>query len=484
MRDIWGKFPFAFEFHIYMFNVTNPYGIESGEKPVVQEVGPFVYDKWHEKVNQIDEEDDDTVSYATKSMYYFNKDKSNGLSDEMEIVIPHFFIFALINAVHRDKPSALPVLSKAIDSIFGKPENLFIKTKVRNILFDGLLVDCNVQDFAGSAVCTQIKIYRETLDIQLVGENLYSASIVRPANGTESKARTRVHRGIKNIMDVGKVIEYNNNRNISVWDDEYCDTFNGTDGTVFHPHFDRKGRDDVVVFNPNLCRSISCHFESKTTFSNMNLLRYTTDLGIDSENNPRQKCYCQPPNKCLKKGTFDTYKCNKSPIIVTNPHFFLADPYYKDLIDGMKPDKEKHMIIIDIDPFTGIPINVHTRAQLNILVNKVEKMKQLNNYREALLPIFWMDEVMIMPEYLLKEIKSGHTMVLLSKIFKYFVMLSGLGMCGFAGIKQYILRNKKKILNVMHAGEQKFNKNFNNAEMKTNINTMSPAVATLPVNIH
>jgi scavenger receptor class B protein 1 len=68
-------------------------------------------------------------------------------------------------------------------------------------------------------------------------------------------------------MDVGKVIEYNNSPNISVWDDEYCDTFNGTDGTVFHPFFDKKGKDDVVAFNPKLCRSISCHFESKTTYA-------------------------------------------------------------------------------------------------------------------------------------------------------------------------------------------------------------------------
>ena len=77
----------------------------------------------------------------------------------------------------------------------------------------------------------------------------------------------RVIRGLKNIKDVGKVVEYNGKPNISIWGDDYCDTFNGTDGTVFHPFFDKKGADDLVAFNPNLCRSISCYFDSHTKFA-------------------------------------------------------------------------------------------------------------------------------------------------------------------------------------------------------------------------
>ena len=65
-------------------------------------------------------------------------------------------------------------------------------------------------------------------------------------------------------MDVGKVIEYNNKNNISIWDDDYCDTINGTDGTIFHPFFDKKGREDVVAFNQDLCRVITLQFDSFT----------------------------------------------------------------------------------------------------------------------------------------------------------------------------------------------------------------------------
>ena len=44
MRELWGKFPFAFELQFYFFNVTNPDAIKAGDKPILQEVGPFVYE--------------------------------------------------------------------------------------------------------------------------------------------------------------------------------------------------------------------------------------------------------------------------------------------------------------------------------------------------------------------------------------------------------------------------------------------------------
>lgn len=87
-------------------------------------------------------------------------------------------------------------------------------------------------------------------------------------NATDTK-RIRVYRGYKNIMDVGRVIEYNKKPNISTWNDEYCDKFNGTDGTVFHPFFNKKGKDDLVIFSPYFCRNIVSRYESKTSYKGL-----------------------------------------------------------------------------------------------------------------------------------------------------------------------------------------------------------------------
>ena len=68
-------------------------------------------------------------------------------------------------------------------------------------------------------------------------------------------------------------------------------------------------------------------------------LRYTTDLGVDPKYNPRHKCYCRTPDSCLKKGVYDTFKCTGSPLIISNPHFYMADPYYLSMVEGLKPIK-------------------------------------------------------------------------------------------------------------------------------------------------
>lgn len=44
MRKMWRKLPFAYEFRVYVFNVTNPQDIATGMRPIVEEIGPFVYE--------------------------------------------------------------------------------------------------------------------------------------------------------------------------------------------------------------------------------------------------------------------------------------------------------------------------------------------------------------------------------------------------------------------------------------------------------
>jgi len=69
----------------------------------------------------------------------------------------------------------LDIAGKAVNSIFHKPDSIFIKTKAKDIMFNGLPVDCTVTDFAGAAVCNVLKT--EAKDLVPDGENRYKFSL-------------------------------------------------------------------------------------------------------------------------------------------------------------------------------------------------------------------------------------------------------------------------------------------------------------------
>lgn len=77
----------------------------------------------------------------------------------------------MLLAVAREKPSMLGLVSKAMVEIFNDPQSIFVTASVRDILFDGLLVNCTVKGFGAKAVCTNIKSQADALD--KLGEDEY-----------------------------------------------------------------------------------------------------------------------------------------------------------------------------------------------------------------------------------------------------------------------------------------------------------------------
>lgn len=57
------------------------------------------------------------------------------------------------------------------------------------------------------------------------------------------------------------------------------------------------------------------------------------------------------------------------------PHFYLADPFYRDAIEGMRPNKSKHELFFTIEPETGMPMQVQAAMQLNIYLQKTDRIK-------------------------------------------------------------------------------------------------------------
>jgi hypothetical protein len=44
LRKLWSKIPDGIPFKVYMFNVTNPMDVQVGKKPIVTEIGTYLYE--------------------------------------------------------------------------------------------------------------------------------------------------------------------------------------------------------------------------------------------------------------------------------------------------------------------------------------------------------------------------------------------------------------------------------------------------------
>lgn len=110
-------------------------------------------------------------------------------------------------------------------------------------------------------------------------------------NGTES-LKMKVLRGTKDLKDVNRVIEYDEEDELDFWDGEECNAIRGTDGTVFPPYLNVGS--DVWAFSPGICRSVPVNYVKKTKIAGIPTYMYTLDLPDPLEHEELQ-CFCRDP---------------------------------------------------------------------------------------------------------------------------------------------------------------------------------------------
>lgn len=80
---------------IYLFNWTNPHEFTNKSvKPKFDEIGPFRFQEFPQKVNVTWHNANSTVSYRKQSRYHFMPDQSNGRLDD---VITSVNVIALVS---------------------------------------------------------------------------------------------------------------------------------------------------------------------------------------------------------------------------------------------------------------------------------------------------------------------------------------------------------------------------------------------------
>lgn len=375
--DHWRKPPVHPIMRVYVYNVTNADEfLNIGEKPVLQELGPYTYIQTWEKVN-LSFNENGTVTFQQQKIFKFDPDQSVGDEDDL-VITPNI---PMLSATSQSKHAARFLrlaMASIMDILKIKP---FVEVSVGQLLWgyeDPLL------KLAKDVVPKEQKLPYEEFGL-MYGKN-----------GT-SKDIMSVFTGEDDITKNGLVDTYNGLNHLTHWKTEECNRLSGSDGSVFPPHITKN--DTIYVFDKDLCRLLPLVFQKEVdTAGGVIGYRFSPPLDVfaDVDRNPDNECFCPSGPPCAPHGLFNASLCQyDSPIMLSFPHFYLADPALREAVEGIsEPVKEDHELFIDVQPTMGATLRARARIQINLAVSQVVDIKQVANFPDIVFPIMWFEDGM------------------------------------------------------------------------------------------
>ncbi|XP_012263939.2 scavenger receptor class B member 1 [Athalia rosae] len=371
----WKEPPVAPHMHVYVYNVTNADAfLNNGEKPALQEIGPYVYiEKWI-KVD-VEFNDNDTVTYKQRKEFVFSLELSVGSEDDV-VVVPNV---PMLSATSQSKHAARFLrlaMASIMDILKIKP---FVEVSVGQLLWgyeDPLL------KLAKDVVPKEQKLPYDQF------------GLMYRKNGTAPDLYT-VWTGQNDITKYGMIEKWNGKKGLGHWSTPHCDSIFASDGSIFPPHITK--HTVLKVFDKDLCRALPLVFKQEvTTAGGVPGFRFVppADVFASPDRVPSQQCFCPSGPPCAPEGTFNASLCQyDSPILLSFPHFYLADPALREAVTGISPpDAEKHQLYIDVQPNMGTALRARARIQINLAVSQVSDIKQVASFPDIVFPIIWFED--------------------------------------------------------------------------------------------
>ncbi len=124
-------------------------------------------------------------------------------------------------------------------------------------------------------------------------------------------------------------------------------------------------------------RSISLQYTKDVKSDNgLTFYRYegTESMFASYIENPDNWCFSCAAGLCNPhSGVLNSSTCRfGAPVFVSFPHFYLADSFYQNQVEGLNPDAELHRVHVDLEPRTAVPLKVAGRFQINIQMQPVK----------------------------------------------------------------------------------------------------------------
>lgn len=412
------EIPFPLNFTVRLFNLTNSEEFLNGAIPIVEEIGPYIYTLQQSRV--IVDMDEDTVTYHRREHFEFNAEASFPHTEDDLITIVNVPYHVIIQIADLFYSNLASVLSLAMNGIFAEHNSPVATFRVQDLLFNGVPLCKNPGLIAGVACALIRSIGATAQNLEEMEDGSLIFSVLAYKQDTLSK-EFKVHRGINDHQDLGRIITFNQSSHFTYWPNDLvvgdegeveqlsvCNMINGTDSGIFAPFVNKN--EHLYAINTDICRSLEIRYESDSEYEDIPTLRYAAnEWFLDDDDG----CFClnvtrgiNRDNGCLPKGATELYSCVGAILILSYPHFLFADDVYREGVIGLSPDEERHKIFIDIEPNTGTPLRGFKRAQFNVVSRPVSGISSTANLRTTVVPFIWIEEGVSLPDEFVDEFKT------------------------------------------------------------------------------
>ncbi|KAH8262158.1 hypothetical protein KR038_004698 [Drosophila bunnanda] len=410
--DSWLEAPIPIYLSFYMFNWTNPEEIRNKNvKPNFVEMGPYTFLEKHKKENYTFF-DNATVAYYERRTWFFDPERSNGTLDDL-VTAAHAITATVADEMRNQRKIVKKIINFMLNHEGGE---LYTTKPVGEWIFDGY--QDNLTDFLNLFNTSMIDIpytrfgWLADRNESLTYDGLFT-----------------IHTGTDDISNLGRLTHWNSKPETGFYEMP-CGVVNGTTGDLFPPKMNVK--DEITIFATDACRFMN--LRPQGTYENHGLTATKwvgTEETLDSgENYPNQACFCDPVrfDECPKTGVVECKACrDKAPIYSSFPHFYLADQSYIDAVSGMKPEKDKHEFFLAVEPTTGVPVQVHGRIQINMMIEPDDDFDIYRGVPKVLMPMFWFDQYAELSSELASKAKLAINLSSYGLIFGYCLI-------GFASV--------------------------------------------------
>ncbi|XP_066544867.1 scavenger receptor class B member 1 isoform X2 [Amia ocellicauda] len=364
---MWKDIPVPFFMSVYFFNVLNPDEVLLGEKPMVEQRGPYVYREFRQKSN-ITFHANSTVSYREYRQYHFFQNMSVGNESDI-VTIPNMLVLGAA-VMMENQPYGLRLLISATFKAFN--EGPFLTKTVGELMwgYESKLVEFLNKFFPG----------------MIPGDGKFG--LFSEFNNSNTGLFT-VFTGMDDIRKVHKIDTWNYLKEVNYWNSEQCNMINGTAGQMWPPFMTKEST--LPFYSPDACRSMALVYQQPGKIAGVPVFRYVapTTLFANGTDYPPNEGFCP----CRQSGIMNVSSCrHNSPVFMSHPHFYNGDPVLREFVHGLSPNEEEHGLFIDIHPETGVPMNVSIRLQLNLFVKSVPGITETGKIAPVVFPMMWFAE--------------------------------------------------------------------------------------------